>query len=102
MPRTQLFALSVANGDVKQLTDLKASVQVGRDAETGRFIINYSDPKTPPSTYTVGSLRDAGDKSKWTRLTDPNPWVNARNRARRRRGDHLEVDRRHAWSAACS
>ena len=25
-----------------------------RDDETGRFIITYADPKTPPATYTVG------------------------------------------------
>jgi dipeptidyl aminopeptidase/acylaminoacyl peptidase len=74
---TQLFAASVATGDVKQLTNLEAATQVGRDAETGRLIITYSDAKTPPSTYTVGSLRDVGDKPKWTRLTDPNAWVNS-------------------------
>lgn len=73
---TQMFAVSVSTGEVKQLTNLPAATQVGRDAETGKFIITYSDPKTPPSTYTVGSLRDVGDMSKWTRLTDPNPWVN--------------------------
>lgn len=73
---TQMFAVSVATGEVKQLTNLKAATTVGRDAETGKFVITYSDPKTPPSTYTVGSLADVGDKSKWTRLTDPNPWVN--------------------------
>jgi len=70
---TQLFALSVANDEVKQLTDLKAVTSVGRDAETGRYIINYSDGKNPGSTYTVASLRDVNDKSKWTQLTDPNP-----------------------------
>ena len=66
-----------------------------RDEETGRYLINYADPKTPPSTYTVASLADVGDKSKWTQLTDPNAWVTPRRRARRRRRDHLEVDRRH-------
>ena len=74
---TQLFAVSVANGDVKQLTNLKSAATVGRDVQTGKIIISYSDPKTPPSTYTVGALRDVGDKSKWTRLTDPNSNVSA-------------------------
>ena len=72
---TQLCALSVASGDVKQITSLKAVTSVGRDAESGRFIINYSDATTPPATYTVASLRDVSDRSKWTQLTDPNPWI---------------------------
>lgn len=72
---TQLFALSVANDEVKQLTDLKAVTTVGRDAESGRYIINYADGKNPGATFTVASLRDVNDKSKWTQLTDPNPHI---------------------------
>jgi dipeptidyl aminopeptidase/acylaminoacyl peptidase len=70
---TQFFALTVATDEVKQVTNLKAVTSVGRDAETGRYIINYADGKNPGSTYTVASLRDVNDKSKWTQLTDPNP-----------------------------
>jgi dipeptidyl aminopeptidase/acylaminoacyl peptidase len=72
---TQFFSLTVATDEVKQLTTLKAVTNVGRDAETGRYIINYADGKTPGVTFTVGSLRDVNDPSKWTQLTDPNPWV---------------------------
>jgi len=72
---TQLFALAVATDEVKQLTSLKAVTSVGRDAETGRFIITYADGKTPGATYTVASLRDVADKTKWTQLTDPNPQI---------------------------
>lgn len=71
----QLFALTVATNDVKQLTNFLASTSVGRDAETGRLIITYQDPKTPTAQYTVASLRDVGDKSQWTHLTDPNPQI---------------------------
>lgn len=72
---TQLFALSIANDEVKQLTSLKAVTSVGRDGGTGRFIITYADGKNPPATYTVGSLGDVNDKAKWTQLTDPNPQI---------------------------
>ncbi len=72
---TQLFAVSVSSGQAKQLTDLKAVVSVSRDEDTGRILISYADPKTPSATYTVASLRDVGDRSKWTQLTDPNAWV---------------------------
>src|SRR5262249_31717491 len=70
---TQLFAVSISSNEVKQLTNFKASTSVGREAESGKIIITYADPKTPPAQYTVASLRDVGDKSKWTQLTDPNP-----------------------------
>ncbi|HEX8942217.1 MAG TPA: prolyl oligopeptidase family serine peptidase, partial [Gemmatimonadaceae bacterium] len=72
---TQFFAVAVSSGQTKQLTDVKATLSVSRDGETGRVLINYSDPKTPPATYTVASLRDLNDRAKWTQLTDPNAWV---------------------------
>jgi dipeptidyl aminopeptidase/acylaminoacyl peptidase len=72
---TQFFAVSISSGQAKQLTDVKATLSVSRDGETGRVLITYADPKTPPATYTVASLRDVGDRSKWTQLTEPNPWI---------------------------
>jgi dipeptidyl aminopeptidase/acylaminoacyl peptidase len=72
---TQFFAVSVSSGQAKQLTDVKAVLSVSRDGESGRVLISYSDPKTPSATYTVASLGDVGDRSKWTQLTDPNAWV---------------------------
>ena len=72
---TQLFAVAVSSGQAKQLTDVKAALSVSRDEESGRLLIAYSDPKTPPATYTVASLRDVTDRSKWTQLTDPNAWA---------------------------
>jgi dipeptidyl aminopeptidase/acylaminoacyl peptidase len=71
----QLFSVDVASGKVTQLTNEKASLNVQRDDETGRIIVNYSDPKTPGSHFTVGSLADLGDRSKWVRLTNANPQV---------------------------
>ena len=72
---TQFFGVSVSSGQAKQLTDVKATLAVSRDGETGRVLLAYADPTSPPATYTVASLRDVGDKSKWTQLTDPNAWV---------------------------
>jgi dipeptidyl aminopeptidase/acylaminoacyl peptidase len=72
---TQLFAVAVSSGQAKQLTDVKAALSVSRDEESGRLLIAYSDPKTPPATYTVASLRDVADRNKWTQLTDPNAWA---------------------------
>ena len=72
---TQFFAVSVSTGQAKQLTDVKAVLSVSRDEENGRLLIGYADPKTPPATYTVASLADVGNRSKWIQLTDPNAWM---------------------------
>ncbi len=72
---TQLFSLAVSTGQAKQITDVKGTISVARDDETRRFLITYADPHTPPATYTVASLGDVNNRSKWTQLTDPNEWV---------------------------
>jgi dipeptidyl aminopeptidase/acylaminoacyl peptidase len=72
---TQLFSIDVASGKVTQLTNLQAATNVSRDEATDRLVINYSDPKTPPSAYTVASVAQVGNTSAWTRLTNANPQV---------------------------
>jgi len=72
---TQFFAIATQTGDVKQLTDVQGTISVSRDQESGRYLITYADPKSPPSTYTVASLADIGNQAKWVKLTDPNAWV---------------------------
>lgn len=72
---SQLFVVSTETGQAKQLTDVKGSIQVSRDEEAHRFLLNYQDPKNPAATYTISSLRDLGDRAKWVQLTDPNAWV---------------------------
>ena len=72
---TQFFAASIASGQAKQITDVKGTIQVTRDEETGRVLITFADPKTPPAMYTVASLAEIGDRGKWTQVTDPNAWA---------------------------
>ena len=71
----QLMALDVASGTVKQVTNEKASLSVSRDQNTGKILINYSDPRTPGSAFTVASIDQVANKSAWKQLTDPNPQV---------------------------
>jgi hypothetical protein len=40
-------------------------------------LITYADPASPPAAYTVASLDQVGTRSAWTRLTRPNPQVDA-------------------------
>jgi dipeptidyl aminopeptidase/acylaminoacyl peptidase len=71
----QLFSVDVASGRVTQLTSLRASLTVSRDEGSNSLLINYADPATPPSVYTVASLDQVGNKAAWTRLTKVNPQV---------------------------
>ena len=70
---TQLHALDVATGRVRQLTDDRAALSVSRDDDTGTILIGYSDPKTPPTVFTVASVDDVPDRSAWTQLVNVNP-----------------------------
>ena len=71
----QLLSIDVASGKVTQVTHEKATISMSRDDRSKRLLITYADPKTPTSHYTVATLADARDRSKWTRLTNPNPQV---------------------------
>ncbi len=70
---TQLHALDVETGAVRQLTEERAALSVSEDDDTGTILINYSDPKTPPTVFAVASVADVPDRSKWTQLVDVNP-----------------------------
>ena len=70
---TQLHALDVETGAVRQLTEERAALSVSEDDDTGTILINYSDPKTPPTVFAVASVDDVPDRSKWTQLVDVNP-----------------------------
>ncbi|HXT15657.1 MAG TPA: prolyl oligopeptidase family serine peptidase [Gemmatimonadaceae bacterium] len=72
---TQFFAVSTTSGVAKQITDVKGTISVARDDEAHRYLITFADPKNPPATYTVASMRDVNDRAKWVQLTDPNAWV---------------------------
>jgi dipeptidyl aminopeptidase/acylaminoacyl peptidase len=71
----QLLALDVQRDAVRQITDVKASLSVNHDDDTGTLLINYSDPKTPQTMFTVASVDRVADRRAWTQLTDVNPQV---------------------------
>ena len=73
----QLLELDVATGAVKQLTSVNASLSVQRNDETGVLMLQYADPTTPPSTYTLASIDKLSDRASWVRLTNPNPQMAA-------------------------
>ena len=69
----QLMALDFKTGNVRPVTSEKASVQVDVDDDSGAVLINYSDPHTPATLYTVDSLAALATRASWRQLTDPNP-----------------------------
>ncbi len=71
----QLFALDVRSNTVRQITHEQASLSVSRDEDTGVILINYSDGWTPSTVFTVASLDQVADRSRWRQLVDVNPEV---------------------------
>ncbi len=71
----QLMSLDIATNSVKPVTNEKAAVRVALDEDSGRLLINYSDPTTPATVFTVASVADVGTRAKWVQLTDANPQV---------------------------
>lgn len=69
----QLFALDVEKDQVRQLTHERASLRVSRDEDSGVILVDYADPRTPPTVFTVPKLAQVADRSKWVRLVDANP-----------------------------
>ena len=72
---SQLHALDVRTGEVRQITDERAALSVSRDDDSGAILIGYSDPKTPPTVFTVPSIEQVTDRSAWIQLVDANPQV---------------------------
>lgn len=71
----QLHALDIQRDEVRQITFERAAVSVDRDEDTGVILINYQDPTTPPTVFTVADLEDADDRDAWVQLVDVNPEV---------------------------
>lgn len=72
-----LFALSVETGKVAKVTQEQASLFVSRDEDSKRVLINYSSPVSPSNIYTVPSIENVADRTRWTQLTDSNPQIDS-------------------------
>jgi dipeptidyl aminopeptidase/acylaminoacyl peptidase len=71
----QLLALDVERGTVRQLTNQDASLSVSQDETSKVILIDYSDPTTPGTLFTVAALDQVANRSAWRQLTDVNPQV---------------------------
>jgi len=71
----QLHAVDVASGEVRQVTAERATLSVGKDEDSGVVLIDYQEPETPPTVFTVAELGDVRDRSRWIRLVDVTPEI---------------------------
>ncbi len=72
---TQLHALDVEQDRVRQVTSERAALSVSRDEDSGVILIDYSDPRTPPTVFTVDRLEDVAERGRWRQLVDVNPQI---------------------------
>jgi len=73
----QLMSLSLESGKVMPVSELKGSLRVTEDEDSGVLLLAYSDPVSPTDYYTTAAVDDIAHRSKWRRLTDANPQVRA-------------------------
>ncbi|MFN2315515.1 MAG: prolyl oligopeptidase family serine peptidase [Gemmatimonadales bacterium] len=72
----QSFALDVASGRVRQLTNVPGVVDVQPSKNPLHpVLVAYEDPTTPPAVFAARSIADLGDRARWVQLTDANPQV---------------------------
>ncbi len=69
----QLWALNIEQDEVHQITAERASLSVARDESSGAILINYQDPVTPPTVFTVDGIENVDDRDRWVQLVDVNP-----------------------------
>ncbi len=71
----QLLALDIEDDEVRQVTFEDASLSVNKDNDSGVLLINYQDPATPLTAFTVSSIDRVRDRNSWLQLTDVNPQI---------------------------
>ena len=71
----QVLALDVASGKIRQVTNEKASIAASYDEDTKSILVQYSDPTTPATMFTVPSPEQIGTRAAWKQLTEANPQV---------------------------
>ncbi|WP_243301489.1 alpha/beta hydrolase family protein [Geothrix oryzisoli] len=69
-----LFALSVADGAMTQLTKLTGVVGGGYHDEARAFLLTYSHPRKPMDLY-VAKVATVGQVAAWVKVSDGNPQV---------------------------
>lgn len=75
---TQLLSLEIASDKITQLTNVKGVLTATYDEDSKRILVNYSDPKTPPTPFIVNTVSEVAQRTSWRQLIDANPQVRQR------------------------
>jgi len=71
----QLLALDLDKNAVRQVSNVRASLDVNQDDDSKLLILNYADPHTASTLFTVASVDQVPVRAEWRQLTDPNPQI---------------------------
>src|SRR6266571_4126801 len=72
---TQLMALDTEKNTVRQVSNVRAALNVNQNDDSKLLLLNYADPRTPPTLFTVSSVDQVPVRASWRQLTDANPQV---------------------------
>ncbi len=72
---TQLMALDVDKNTVRQVSNVRAALNVSQDDDSKLLLLNYADPHTPTTLFTVASVDQIPVRTTWRQLTDANPQI---------------------------
>src|SRR5690606_27616551 len=71
----QLMALDIRSGEVRQVTDERAALSVDYDEDGKRYLIDYQDPKAPPTLFAVDNIYDATRRTRGGHADHANPAI---------------------------
>lgn len=72
----QLFEVSTDGRGLRALTSVEGVIGLPVQEPGRSAVIEFTNPRSPADLYTA-AWRDVGDRSKWTRVTRANPWVDS-------------------------
>ena len=71
----QLMALDIDKNAVRQVSNVSAALNVNQDDDSRVLLMNYADPRSPSTLFTVASVDQVPVRASWRQLTDANPQV---------------------------
>ncbi|HMJ17749.1 MAG TPA: S9 family peptidase [Gemmatimonadaceae bacterium] len=71
----QLMALDIDKNTVRQMSNVRASLNVSQDEDSKVVLLNYADPRNPSTLFTVATVDQTPTRASWRQLTDANPQV---------------------------
>src|SRR4029079_9874049 len=69
------MALDIDKNVVRQVSNVRAALNANQDDDSRILILNYCDPRTPTTLFTVASVDQIQTRASWRQLTDANPQV---------------------------